>query len=222
MKSDSPTTPVRSLVECGDTASVRSETTRARSPAAGLGGAGRRRIVLILAAVTVSVDFGGSGLVAGARAEDAGGSAAAVRFDRTIAPLLARRCVGCHNATDKKGGLDLSAAGPARAGGEQGVVLIPGKPEESLLWERVVAGEMPPKTPLSGAEKEGLRQWISSGAEWGTTPIDPLRFGGDRRAGYDWWSLQPITRPEPPTVTAPARRSGRSMPSSWRGWRRAT
>src|SRR5262249_41811505 len=52
--------------------------------------------------------------------------------------------------------------------------------------------------PLPDAEKDGLRRWITSGAEWGTTPIDPLRFGGDRRAGYDWWSLQPVVRHEPP------------------------
>ena len=26
------------------------------------------------------------------------------RFEAVIAPLLARRCLGCHNATDRKGG----------------------------------------------------------------------------------------------------------------------
>jgi hypothetical protein len=201
MKSASPTTPVSPLLECGGTTSVRFEVNRGRNPDADPREDRRRRLALILAAVTISVCAGSSGRVAGAYAQEAEGDAATARFDRTIAPLLSRRCLSCHNATDKKGGLDLSASGPARAGGKQGVVLVPGKPEESLLWERVEAGEMPPKTPLSEAEKDGLREWIASGAEWGTTPIDPLRFGGDRRAGYDWWSLQPITRPGPPTAT---------------------
>ena len=153
---------------------------------------------ILLAVLTASVCTGATGLVAGARAQAAGGGAAAVWFDRTIAPLLARRCLGCHNATDRKGGLDLSAAATTRAGGDQGVVLVAGNPGESLLWERVESGEMPPKAPLSGIEKETLREWITSGAEWGTTPIDPMRFGSDRRAGYDWWSLQPISWPAPP------------------------
>ena len=138
---------------------------------------------ILLAVLTASVCTGATGLVAGARAQAAGGGAAAVWFDRTIAPLLARRCLGCHNATDRKGGLDLSAAATTRAGGDQGVVLVAGNPGESLLWERVESDEMPPNAPLSGIEKETLREWITSGAEWGTTPIDPMRFGSDRRAG---------------------------------------
>ena len=116
-------------------------------------------------------------------------------FDEQIAPLLARRCLDCHNATAKKGGLDLSrAAGPV-TGGENGPALLAGKPEDSLLWERVDAEEMPPKKPLAEAEKALLRQWITDGARWGTDPIDPFRFSTDNRAGYDWWSLQPVTRP---------------------------
>ncbi|MFM9068333.1 MAG: hypothetical protein ACKOUR_13525, partial [Planctomycetota bacterium] len=33
---------------------------------------------------------------------------AAIDFDRDIAPLLARRCLECHDANEKKGGLDLT------------------------------------------------------------------------------------------------------------------
>ena len=29
-------------------------------------------------------------------------------FDRNIAPILASRCLDCHNSAEKKGGLDLS------------------------------------------------------------------------------------------------------------------
>lgn len=118
------------------------------------------------------------------------------RFDRTVAPLLASSCLGCHNATAKKGQLDLSAAASTRAGGKHGAVLVPGRPDESLLWQRVEADEMPPKSPLSPADKATIKAWIASGANWGTDPIDPLRHTSATRAGYDWWSLRPVKRPE--------------------------
>lgn len=116
-------------------------------------------------------------------------------FDTVVAPLIAKKCLACHNATEKKGGLDLSSAKPAFAGGESGVVLVPEKPEESLLWEKVSQDEMPPKTPLGAADKQIIQRWIAAGAKWGTDPIDVFRYTSDSRAGYDWWSLQPIRRP---------------------------
>src|SRR5690242_4118274 len=91
---------------------------------------GRRRIAIILAAVATWSCAGERDFIGVVRAEEAEDRVAAAQFDRMIAPLLARRCLGCHNATDRKGGLDLSAAGRARAGGEQGIVLVPGNPEE--------------------------------------------------------------------------------------------
>jgi len=132
---------------------------------------------------------------------------AASTFDQRIAPLLARRCLGCHNPSDKKGGLDLTRGERFLEGGDSGPAVVPGNLDESLLWQRVTADEMPPpaKVPekaaaLAADEKEILRQWIASGATWGSGPIDPLRFTTDRRAGTDWWSLRPIVSPSPPQV----------------------
>lgn len=122
-------------------------------------------------------------------------------FDQRIAPLLARHCLDCHNAAAKKGGLDLSREAAARDGGDSGVVIAGGKPDESVLWERVSNDEMPPKHPLSADEKQVLRKWIATGAKWGTDPIDPFRFTTDKRAGYNWWSLQPVKQPIPPKVS---------------------
>src|SRR5581483_10133294 len=45
-----------------------------------------------------------------------------------------------------------------------------------------------------------LRRWIADGAEWGTPEIDPFLVTTERRAGYDWWSLRPVRKPEPPPV----------------------
>jgi hypothetical protein len=118
-------------------------------------------------------------------------------FDKEIAPLLASRCLDCHRGAKPKGDLDLSRK--TAAGG----AIAPGKPEKSTLWERVAADEMPPKKPLSAAEKKLLKEWIETGAAWGRDPIDPFRFTTATRAGTDWWSLQPITRPRVPAIPNP-------------------
>ena len=121
-----------------------------------------------------------------------------------VAPLLARRCLDCHSGPDPKGKLDLSRKARALSGGESGAAIVPGKPEDSLLWERVRSDEMPPKTPLPTSEKTLLRSWLAAGANWGTDPIDPYQVTTSRRAGRDWWSLQPVKQPHPPAVR-PAR-----------------
>ena len=119
-------------------------------------------------------------------------------FDREVAPLLVRRCFDCHNATDAKGSLNLTTAKSATAGGDSGAGLVAGKVDDSLLWQRVRDDEMPPKKPLTAAEKSVLKRWIAGGAKWGTDPIDPYAFTTEARAGNDWWSLQPVRRPAIP------------------------
>ena len=125
-------------------------------------------------------------------------AAAAPDFDRQIAPLLARRCLNCHNPDELRGKLDLTRKDSALAGGESGAVIVPGKPDESLLWHHVESDEMPPKKPLPADEKALIKAWIASGAAWGMDPIDPFQWTTEARAGYDWWALQPVRRPAIP------------------------
>ena len=127
-----------------------------------------------------------------------------IEFDQDIAPLLAHRCLECHNTIERENGLNLSTQKSAMLGGESGEVIVSGKPGESLLWHHVRDDEMPPKKPLPKNEKELLRRWIAEGAKWGTDPIDPFRFTTDHRAGYDWWSLQPVEISPLPTVSKSA------------------
>jgi hypothetical protein len=124
------------------------------------------------------------------------------QFDRTIAPVFASYCLDCHSGEEPKGGLNLSSRQAAMRGGESGVAIAAGKIDESLLWERVSNGEMPPKEKLPEDAKESLRQWIAGGAKWGTDPIDTFRYTTSKRAGYDWWALQPLGRHDPPKVKA--------------------
>ncbi len=150
------------------------------------------------AALYLVVLAGLDGLAAGEPPAPAGFSAR--DFDRRIAPLLARACLECHSAASKQGGLDLTRPGTARSGGTRGPAVGPGKPAASWLWKRVAADEMPPTRPLPAAEKALLKTWIAAGAPWGVEPVDPLRYTSDRRAGYDWWALQPVADPAPPQV----------------------
>lgn len=116
-------------------------------------------------------------------------------FENEIAPLLARNCLDCHDSATKKGGLDLSRKAAALAGGESGKVIVPGNAEESLLWEQIVSGDMPPSgQPLSEKEKTLVRQWLSDDAVWTTELIDPAVYAQNSNAGTLW--LQRLTVPE--------------------------
>ena len=121
-------------------------------------------------------------------------------FDQQIAPLLAKHCLECHTGADPKGKLDLSEVVYAMAGGENGVAIVGGDAEASLLWQRVRDGEMPPKEKLSDTDKTLLQDWIKQGAKWGSSPIDLYRYSSEKRAGYDWWSLKPVVPVELPPV----------------------
>jgi len=119
-----------------------------------------------------------------------------ILFDRDVAPIIARHCLECHNDFDHEGELDLASQASVLAGGDSGPVLLAGEPNESLLWQRIAEDEMPPDDPLDDTEKATLKRWIESGAVWGSDPIDLFKYSSENRAGYDWWSLQPIVRPE--------------------------
>ncbi|MGE3821250.1 MAG: DUF1549 domain-containing protein, partial [Isosphaeraceae bacterium] len=84
--------------------------------------------------------------------------------------LFEARCLRCHNGKVRKGGLDLSTHASLMEGGESGAVVVPGKPEESPLFEMVRDGAMPAdrKGRLSPGEVDRLRTWIEEGALGGT------------------------------------------------------
>src|SRR5262245_62409969 len=80
-------------------------------------------------------------------------SAAPPDFDKQVAPVLAARCLACHSGAKPKGDFDISRKANVKP---------------AVLWERVNAGEMPPKKPLTDAEKTVLKEWVDGGGKWGT------------------------------------------------------
>ena len=103
------------------------------------------------------------------------------------------------------------ATASALAGGKSGPAIVPGKLDESLLWERVESDEMPPKSPLAETEKAVLRDWIAAGAPGAPIRSIRIQVTTTRRAGRDWWSLQPVRRPAGPPCAAATGCERRSM-----------
>jgi mono/diheme cytochrome c family protein len=122
-----------------------------------------------------------------------------VDFRQHIAPILERRCLGCHAGEKAKGGLSLESAKGLRAGGETGPALVAGNPNESLLV-RMITGpkpRMPLKAaPLSPVEVERIRRWIGGGASW----PEQLVLKAAPGSAETWWSLRPLQRPLVPVV----------------------
>ena len=119
-------------------------------------------------------------------------------FATTVAPILESRCLRCHSDGVKKGGLSLTSSEALRIGGKGGPAIEPGKPDESLLIEKIIGDppEMPKaEKPLSAEEVATLRRWVESGAPWpnGVTLKDP-------KASGPWWAIQPLLRPNVPVV----------------------
>src|SRR5262249_6924465 len=80
--------------------------------------------------------------------------------------IFQAKCWPCHGEKTRQAELDLRTAAGVMKGGESGAVIVSGKPEKSLLYERVRDGVMPPgkKERLSEAEVNIIRRWIESGA----------------------------------------------------------
>src|SRR2546430_2553705 len=90
-------------------------------------------------------------------------------FETKIRPVLAANCYECHSAkaTKVKGGLLLDTKAGLRQGGDSGIVLVPGKPNESLLIKSLQHQgdiKMPPKNRLADSVVQDFVQWIAMGA----------------------------------------------------------
>ncbi len=118
-------------------------------------------------------------------------------FNRDVRPILSDKCFACHgpDAKHRKADLRLDVEKSARAAG----AVVPGKPDESALIERITAKDaaerMPPaKTgkTLTPAEIETLRRWIAAGSKY----------------AEHWAYVPPVRHPDPAVKDA-------AWPVSW-------
>ncbi|MBL8897133.1 MAG: DUF1553 domain-containing protein [Planctomycetes bacterium] len=139
-------------------------------------------------------------------AQDAGDRSGALEFfERRIRPVLAQECYECHSSTGaRKGGLALDERESARRGGSSGPAIVPGAPEESLLWQAIRQTHPVLKMPkgraaLSAAVVADFATWIRDGA---LDPRDAPPSASELAADTDWsarmqrrllwWSFRPL------------------------------
>src|SRR5215213_7966636 len=111
-----------------------------------------------------------------------------LEYNRDVRPILADNCFACHgpDSAARKADLRLDQRDMAMDGG----AIVPGKPDQSPLVERIYSADksevMPPhKTnkKLTDAQKAVLKQWVAEGADY-----------------QPHWSFIPPTRTPLPTV----------------------
>ena len=81
--------------------------------------------------------------------------------------ILKTNCFECHGAA-KRSGLDMRTHASITAGGSKGRVIVPHKPEESLLYkfatqEHEIKMPPPPRERVNESDLDILRQWIEAG-----------------------------------------------------------
>ena len=86
-----------------------------------------------------------------------------VDYESQIQTIFNSNCTSCHTGT-YNGGLDLTSYENVMAGGTSGDVIVPGDHANSLLWQKVDNGTMPPSGNLSADEIELIGDWIDEGA----------------------------------------------------------
>jgi len=96
----------------------------------------------------------------------------AVVFDDVVMPIFNEKCLSCHNLEKAKGSLILTDAKSMLKGGKNGKLFVPGKPEISLLLERIHLPvddkkHMPPKSKsqLTPEEITILALWVKGNAD---------------------------------------------------------
>jgi mono/diheme cytochrome c family protein len=114
-------------------------------------------------------------------------------YERRILPLFRGRCIGCHGAGQPEAGLDVRTRGDLVQGGHSGPAVVPGAPEQSLLYQMLRDGRMPKGgRKLGPGELQQVEQWIRAGAP------------GATGAGGHWAFRSPV-QPPLPEVRTPGR-----------------
>ncbi len=133
-----------------------------------------------------------------------------------IGPILGAKCFVCHGRRVQQAGLDLRTVASILKGGKSGPAIVSGKPEESLLIQKIAAQAMPPPKlqeqfsvrTVTSDELEKLKQWIAAGTPAGNDKpahvddaTDPMIEAEDRK----FWAFQSPVKPPVPQVRAGAR-----------------
>ena len=115
-----------------------------------------------------------------------------VDFQREVRPILSDNCFHCHgpDRTTRMANLRLDTRDGAFAARRKGAAIVPGKPEESLILQRINHKDpallMPPPQShkqISPQQRATLKRWIEQGAPW-----------------QEHWAFQQPVKPSLPSV----------------------
>ena len=111
--------------------------------------------------------------------------------------------------TKTTGSFKLDSRAATLRGGDSGVVLKPGNPDESLLVEAVRYTnrdfQMPPQGKLKSAEIAAIEKWVAMGApdpraeDINEQTSSPAPTGMSIEDGKKFWSFRPVKRPSIPS-----------------------
>ncbi len=130
-------------------------------------------------------------------------------FDTKIHPILSEQCFKCHShSADKiKGGLMLDSRAAMLQGGNSGPIIVPGKPDDSLLIQALRYTDpelqMPPEKhggKLTDQQIADFTEWVRRGAPDPRAPLahaDGKSYSG---VGKNHWAYQPVQHPAVPPV----------------------
>jgi len=121
-----------------------------------------------------------------------------VSYYKQVRPIFQAQCQGCHQPAKAGGGYVMTAFTRLLAGGDsKAVAVVPKQPDESHLVDLITPdggkADMPKdKPPLTPAEIETIRKWISQGAVDDTPDTARVRYDKDHPPVYS----------RPPVITA--------------------
>ncbi len=139
-------------------------------------------------------------LPAAARAADA-----PLTYEKDVRPILKALCFQCHGEEPKpKGKLDVRLVRLLAKGGTSGPAVVPGKPAESPLWERIESDEMPegPKK-LTAAQKATIKKWIEQGAKTVRPEPENVADAKYSEEELNHWAFSPVRAPKDGSIDSP-------------------
>jgi mono/diheme cytochrome c family protein len=140
-------------------------------------------------------------------AEDVPAAAPSLTFEEHIRPIFKAHCWQCHGAeAEIKANLDVRLRRTLAAGGDTGPALTPGNRDESLLYQYLASGEMPPgDKKLAPDQIEQIGRWIDAGAPTRRPePASADSLSQITEEDREFWSYQPPLPVPVPEVNDPA------------------
>jgi uncharacterized membrane protein/mono/diheme cytochrome c family protein len=183
-----------------------------------------RTRISIFVCVVVAVGIAAPRVFAqGPTSSSAANSEARANLAPTVLSLFQVKCVQCHGpqvATPPKGFGYVTDLPKLLQSGK----VVPGKPEDSLLFKMISSGMMPPATAKNGGlspeQVETVRAWIAAGAAVAGAPTQPATEGAASQGVPDAGSaVVPRALPSavPRAATQPAAPSSFQRLAAWAG-----